>query len=214
MSVKTPCRELQLTDRDELLLQALTLRIRLITTELAARFWDTSSQYSRRRLRRLQRAGLLQAASVLAHPLLPLENPVFTWNPEIRDPPFGSIRYQIQSRWTDAPTSTTVFLATKKAVHIFGGLGGVFSQPLQATHDIHVTALYVRHVLTGDSALSWQSEDALKQQNKRGKTPDAILLDRQHRPVRAVEFGGSYGLARLRAFHLACVHRNLPYELW
>jgi len=213
MSIVTS-HELQLTARDEQLLQALTLRVRLVTAELAARYWETSPQYARRRLRRLQAAGLLQAASVLAHPLLALREALYTWDPETPDPQFESLRYRLQSRWTEPPTSTTVFLATKKAVHIFGGLGGVFSQPLQATHDIHVSALFVRFASTADGSLSWQSEDALRQQTKRGKTPDAILVDCQQRPVRAIEFGGSYGRQRLRAFHLACVHRNLPYEIW
>ncbi len=214
MSTTTHSRDLSLTDRDERLLLALTLRIRLITAGLAARYWETSPQYARRRLRRLQQADLIQVFSVLAHPLLSLEDPVFVWNPEVADPHFGKLRYQLQSRWTKAATSTTVFLATKKAVHIFGGHGGVFSQPFQATHDIHVTALYVRHVLADDGSLSWQSEDALRRQTKHGKTPDAILLNHLQQPVRAIEFGGSYGQERVRAFHRACVHQNLPYELW
>lgn len=214
MSTRAPIHELQLTGRDEQLLHALTLRIRLVTAELAALLWQTSAPYARRRLRRLQQAGLLQAASVLAHPLLPLQKPVFVWNPQIADPHFGRVSYQLQSRWTQADRSTTVFLATKNAVHIFGGRGGVFQQPLQATHDLHVSLLYVRHVQSETNGLTWQGEDSLRQQRKRGKIPDAVLTNTDDQAVQAIEFGGVYGRERVRSFHLACVDRNLPYELW
>lgn len=206
---------LQLMSRDEELLFSLTGRFRLITTQLAARLWGSSEAYTRRRLGRLEAAGLLATARVLAHPLLDLDAPLARWRPGDSEPDLGQTSYRLKARWTEHHRLTTVHLPTKRAAHLFGGSGGRFDYPLQATHDLHVTALYVRlAVESPELAAHWRGEETLRLNRKRGKICDALIVDDREKPALAVEFGGSYRVDRVRAFHRVMKHRRLSYEIW
>ena len=214
MRRRTP-PELSLNARDEALLDALTRRVRLITAPLVAVLWASSVPVVGRRLARLHRADLLLRARVMAHPLLDLAEPLIVWAPGDPDPEAGPASYRAKTRWDRAPVSTTVFLASRRTARLFGGSGGRFDYPLQATHDLHVTALYVRLVRRDpETAACWRGEETIRRRRRRGKVADAVLVDHRERPVRAVEFGGSYRTDRIAAFHRVCKNRHLPYELW
>lgn len=206
---------LLLTGRDEDLILGLTGRFRLITPPLVARLWDSSEAYVRRRLGKLGDAGLLAASRVLAAPMLDLDEPILRWNHGEPEPDFGRASYRLKARWIEPSRMTTVYLPTRRAVHLFGGAGGRFDYPLQATHDLHVTALYVR-LAAGDpeQATRWRGEETLRLGRKQGKICDALLVDAREKPALAVEFGGSYRTDRVRAFHRAMNHRRLRYEIW
>ena len=114
-----------------------------------------------------------------------------------------------------APQATTVYLASLRAARLFGGTGGRFTYPLQATHDLHVTAIYVGMAEANDPRLArWRGEETLRLARRRGKVPDAVLVDDRGRATMAIEFGGSYRPDRVRSFHRVCENRRLPYELW
>lgn len=206
---------LLLTGRDEDLILGLTGRFRLITPPLVVRLWDSSEAYVRRRLGKLVGAGLLAATRVIAAPLLDLDEPIVRWGPGDPEPDFGRASYRLKARWTEPSRMTAVYLPTRRAVHLFGGAGGRFDYPLQATHDLHVTALYVR-LATNDPerAARWRGEETLRLGRRRGKIWDALIVDAKEKPVLAVEFGGSYREDRVRAFHRAMDHRRLRYEIW
>jgi hypothetical protein len=137
------------------------------------------------------------------------------WSPGAPEPDADRVSYQLQARWVVPPVPTTVYLASRRAAHLFGGSGGRFAYPLQATHDLHVAALYVRLAATSpDDLARWRGEEALRTGRKRGKVPDAVLVDGRGKPERAIEFGGRYGPQRVRAFHRVCENRRLAYELW
>lgn len=201
--------------RDDDLIRALTTRFRLVTVSLVAALWGSSPAYVGRRLRQLVTADFLVASRVPMHPMLPLSKPLVVWSPGDPEPDANRVSYRLQTRWVDSPVATTVYLASRHAVHPFGGSGGRFEYPLQATHDLHVAALYVRLAADSPGTLTrWRGEETLRFLRKRGKVPDAVLVDEREKPVRAIEFGGGYGPRRVRAFHRVCENRRLAYELW
>jgi len=44
--------------------------------------------------------------------------------------------------------------------------------------------------------------------------PDAFIVDDEDVVLWVIEFGGGYDTERVQEFHLDCVSRNLPYQLW
>lgn len=215
MPARARSREPVLTGRDEALLDCLTGRFRLITPALLVRLWGCSEACVRRRLRALDAAGLVLTARVQARPLLDLTGPLICWEPGGPEPDFGRVSYRLKARWREPPVTTTVYLAGRRAAHLFGGSGGRLDYPLQATHDLHVAAIYARLAETDPARLErWRGEETLRRGRKRGKIPDAVLVDDRGRPTRAIEFGGSYGPARVRVFHRVCANARLAYELW
>ena len=152
---------------------------------------------------------------VPVHPLLPLSASHRVVARRAPAPDADQVSYQLQARWVVPPVPTTVYLASRRAAHLFGGSGGHFAYPLQATHDLHVTALYVRLAATApDDLARWRGEETLRTGRKRGKVPDAVLVAGRGQPERAIEFGGRYGPHRVRAFHRVCENRRLAYEPW
>lgn len=167
-----------------------------------------------RRLRSLEAASLIHRAKAACHPLLPLSDPIFTWFSEEPEPNFGAISHRLQSRWTEALKPTTLFCATPKAIRRYGGKGKRLS-PVQATHDIHVAAIYLRLLRDRpQEARAWVSEATLTASRRNQKLPDAEIHNGAGEPVLVIEFGGSYTAERVQRIHEDCVLRETAYELW
>lgn len=210
---------MMLQPRDEQILQTLTLRVRLLTArQIAATWWGVSSSsflLARRRLIALQRGGLLQRHQILARPLLALEAPIFTWQPNQPDPDPAPIAYRLQSRWTRAPELVGIVHASAVAAKQFGGAGGRLAHPEQATHDLHVAALYLRALRDDPArAAGWWVEDLRGKAGYRLKDPDVVLFDDDAQPMLIIEFGGEYDAKRVREFHDHCRTAACAYELW
>jgi hypothetical protein len=209
-----------MTTRERELVSALASKIRLLSFDEILRSWwppsKSASTNARRRLSELVNVGLLVRERAYARPRLPLEQPIFRWKPGEEPPDFGKLAWSVKSRWTEPPRDVTVYLATRRAAAIFGGRAdGKIKNPSQATHDIHLGALYLK--LMKDSptiAAGWIGEEILAPTREHQKLPDAILHDREGRPRLVIEFGGAYPADRLQAFHEDCAERALPYELW
>ncbi|MBU0716954.1 MAG: hypothetical protein KJ749_01790 [Planctomycetes bacterium] len=208
------------TSRDEQILETLVLRVRLLSLEQIAGAWwsdaDSPAVFTRRRLSRLSEEGLLERSSLLAEPFLDLQAPLVAWEPGAPPPDYDAVAYSLQSRWTEPPTSTTVYVATTKARNQYGGAGrGGLRYRLQATHDLHVSAVYLR-LLKADpeSAAAWVGEDLRPKAGFRLKDPDAVIEYDDGRPPLVIEFGGKYDARRIRDFHEHCEKFTLRYELW
>jgi hypothetical protein len=208
-----------LTERDQTILEALCLKVRMFSLEQLAECWwggntPTATANARRRLRKLQTMGFVEPWQVKAHPLLDLKAPVASWSLGDPEPDPWAVSYQLQCRWTEAPKTTTVWIAAKGALHHFGSVGRRFGHPLQATHDLHVSAIYLRmHGCYPALATTWVGEDELATSD-REKLPDAVLLDALGRKKLFIEFGGAYPAKRVENFHEHCLAEGLPYQLW
>ena len=207
------------TGRDSGILNALAFKVRMLSLEQIGRgWWGESSdprRFARRRLGPLVGAGLLDEREVLAHPLLELEAPQFTWSPGGPGPDCEAVSYRLKSRWTEKPRRTPVFIATKRTLAELGGAGGKLPTLGQETHDLHMGSIYLR-LLREDpgAAETWVGEDVFAPRRLGQKLPDAVLLGPGGEVTLAIEFAGSYSAARVARFHEDCVRRGTPYELW
>jgi len=197
----------------------LSTCVRVITSEQLARtVWGhirSGRTCAYRHLTNLVRAGVLCSAKLRAHPELPLPIPVWLWKPGDSEPPFGVVSHRLRIRWTEALRPVTVYTASERSARRFAGRGGTPSHPQQVTHDLHVTALYLRLLREHPAdAERWVSEDALAPLRRGQKLPDAEIQDAHGRTIRVIEFGGSYAPERCRLVHEDCVRRQVPYELW
>jgi hypothetical protein len=208
---------LAITERDEELLATLSLKVHLASLgQIASAWWAksrTPAKSARVRLRKLQESGWLEKQRVNIHPLLPLLQPLLTWAPSKAEPDFGAIAYRLQKRWTKALEPTTVYIASRKTAHRFGGFGGKFKHRTQLTHDLHLAAIYFA-MLSEDSALAkrWSGEEERCSDGE--KLPDAVLIDADANVTEVIEFGGQYDRRRVEAFHRYCEIRCFQYQLW
>lgn len=208
------------TQRNTEILFALTHKVRVFTLSQIARTWWTDTKSgtatARRALSELVIAGYLEKGRFTTHPELELKEPVLSWRAGNPTPDFGKIAYALQSRWQKPLCLTTLYAAGKIAISHFGGAGGLFKKQYQATHDLHVSSIYLRlHSLDSEGARLWISEELLEKPERHGdKLPDAVLRD-SHKNIRMIiEFGGSYPSHRIKSFHNFCFENGFPYELW
>jgi hypothetical protein len=212
------------TKRDTGILEALTLKIRLLCVEQAAATWwpgvRSGVSQARARLDGLVAAGTLARHEVFCHPLLPLEAPVLVWRPGEPQPTedvFGAVAYRLKTRWPDEPPArTVVYTATPKLANRLGGFNGRMRHRDQVTHDLHVTQLYLEFLRRDpEAARRWRGEELGKSEQGYGeKLPDAVLVDDAGRPCLAIEFGGRYSKGRVRDFYLHCAGRGIGFDLW
>lgn len=211
-------RALYVTRRDQELLQALCLKVRLFgQRQVADDFFEGALANARRRLKQLAANELLTRMTVLARAVPVLESPLASWRPGDSAPDFGQVAYRCQHRWRQRPTRPcSVWIATEKAAQLYGGVRrGDLKNPTQATHDLGVAAVWLRlrHVAP-QWAAAWRGEDLMAQTRIGEKLPDAFIVDAQEQVAWVIEFGGGYDSERVRAFHEDCASRNLPYHLW
>lgn len=207
-----------LTNRDCELLKALVLKVRLFSQrQIADQWWNGELANARRRLRLLAAQSLVNRITVSVRTLPLIETPLLTWQPESPEPDFGQVAYQLQSRWKGrAVRSTTAYIATDRAAQLYGGtLRGQLKSPLQATHDLGVSAIWLQLARQAPEwADAWRSEDLLAHTRRGEKLPDAFIVNQAGETAWVIEFGGSYDPTRVLAFHEDCTVRNLPYQIW
>lgn len=210
---------MSLTDRDSEILVSLSRKIRLLSLDQIADHWwhdcGGPEVAAKRSLKRLVKSGLLKPYRILARPLPPLEEPVVTWEPGEARPRPGAVSWKLQHRWTAPPQYCPVYLASRRAKHLFGGAGNSFlSRPIQATHDLGMSRVYLTFLKNRPAdAKAWLGEDVQTAGN-RSKNPDAQLFAPDGKVMRVIEFGGYYAPKRVSSFHHHCVVRALPYEIW
>ena len=134
---------------------------------------------------------------MLTHPEIDISEPLLDWHPGDPTPYFPALAWLTQSRWTSPPTRNMLATATKKAKQLMGGaVGGRPIRIREATHDCHVSALYLHfREHFPELAARWVPEDAFDSDEHRDKRPDAIITGPE--PI-FIEFGGAYPAARIR----------------
>jgi len=207
----------RLRRRDLIFLEALALRVRLIGQRQAAdAFWHGHCANTRRRLGQLATCGMLTRNVVNAQPLPEIIEPVVRWQPGQTTPDADYVAYQVQSRWRfRALRPTVVYFPTPKTIAQFGGNERSQTKLTQVTHDLGVTAVWLRYAAQDSNTTAmWIGEDILAPTRIHQKLPDAALLDQKGEPKLLIEFGGSYGPERISDFHDDAAARGLPYHLW
>ncbi len=208
---------LRLRNRDLQLLEALALRVRLIGQRQAAdAFWSGHLANTRRRLQQLSATGMLTRHVVNAQPLPEVIDPIVRWQPGQPIPNADRTAFQLQSRWRfRSLRPTVVYFPTERTITEFEGRPRSQTLLTQITHDLGVTAVWLRYAQQNSTLTSlWVGEDILAPSRVDQKLPDAALVDQHGEPTLLIEFGGSYGAARVADFHDDAAARGLPYHLW
>ena len=202
------------------IVQTLTHKVDVVSIPQLERVWWPRSKSgrseARRTIARLERKHLLFLVRAIVHPELTLTAPIISWQPGDPTPDFGAAAYRLQARWTKPLEPETLVCATRFACRLLGSRGkGRIHRPLQLTHDLHVTSIYL-HFLQHDpsSARAWLSEASIAPERRGQKLPDAILRDPALGRDVVIEFGGSYRKERVELVHADCVRRSLAYQLW
>ena len=141
---------LRLTTRDVVVLQALSLKVRLFgLRQIADAIWSGHVANARRRMRRLVTAGLVRREVAPAQPLPDLTGPVFEWRPGDGDPNAGRISFRLKGRWKyQALRPTVVYLPTEATIEHFGGRPHHNEISTQVTHDLGVSAVWLWFTFT------------------------------------------------------------------
>ena len=209
-----------LRNRDKQIIITLSRKVRLLThAQIAYGWWSLSLsglKNSRRRLGQLVKAGWLVSSNVIADSIA-ISSAVATWSPGQLSLNFGTIAWQLQSRWTQNVRNEKVYVAAKFAANQFGGSSnGRVKKPKQATHDLGVSAVYLAMIKERpQDAEAWLGEDIYAGSRRGQVLPDAMLFDPDSTdPYLAIEFGGAYTKERLEEFHHDCQSRKLAYEIW
>jgi hypothetical protein len=211
-------RLLQLTDRDREIVLALVQKVRLFSQrQIADHWWNGELANARKRMNRLASDDWVQPGSVQARPIQTLESPLVTWRPGETDPDFGAIAYRCRTPSRRLPSRLcTIWIASERSSQMFGGVRrGELKNPLQATHDLGVAAVWLRlHEVSPIWAAAWRSEDLLAHTRRGEKIPDAFIVDEQQHVLWVIEYSGGYDAERIREFHIDCAERRLGYQLW
>lgn len=212
-----------LTLRDEDIIRILTARVRVMSVRQIARaFWpdlasDKAMAAAEARLRTLEAAGHIELFSAMTHPEIPLHAPVARWQPGLAAPEFEPVSWMLRARWKHPETATLLVAASERAGLERGGHGGRRPRTSEATHDLHLAAVYLEmwtHLPT--RARTWRSEAAIvagrDRVSRAQKLPDALVRD--GRALTAIEFGGAYAAEKVAEFHDYCARLGYGYEVW
>lgn len=203
--------------RDDSIVRALAVKVRLLSLEqIAATFWPQAqtADRARRRLTALKRRGLVDRLEVLARPLREVGEPTFSWTPGEESPDERVVARHLRAP-PEKPRPTTVYVATKQGRRRFAGKLDLRLDRRHVTHDLHVAAIYLR-LLQADpgAAEAWLGEDARGKAGYRVVDPDAVIGPRSHSPPIAIEVATNYDHRRVRRYHDCCEERGMAYQLW
>ena len=207
-----------LLKRDLELLETLTSRVRFLSVRQVTRIWwpqHRSDDRTRRRLRRLAAAGVVELHRINLR-LLPATNgPVFVWRPGADEPDAASLSDVFRNRWSDAARPIEVCVATSVTANLFASTAFRLPRLEQRDHDMLLATVYVQYrQRRPDLAARWIGEHVLPKAGYRVKDPDAFLRADDGRIARVIEAAGRYSAEHIENFHEHCVEFDLPYELW
>ncbi|MCA9013666.1 MAG: hypothetical protein KDB01_28135 [Planctomycetaceae bacterium] len=204
--------------RDFELTTTLTRKTRLMSLQqVNASFWPfhASRRQCRRRLAQLEENCWLKRATILAHPPLKADQPLYQWAPGDDDPDSEEIAEACQSRWACPAIPTDVIVASEKAANLMGSTACGLPRPEQWNHDLHLSQVFVMYRRRRTKlAQMWVGEHSLPKAGYRIKDPDAFLVDRKNKVRRVIECAGKYDAKQVESFHDHCADHDLPYELW
>ena len=206
-----------LTERDLDFLETLTCRVSMFTLRQIAGVWwpnERNPNRVRRRLSRLAKAGWINRHVVNARaPLWPL-CPLFGWRPGGEAPDANHIASAIRSRLLQAPRPTEIFVASPLAANLHGSIAPRLS-PHRRDHQLRLAAVYVHYrTKLPDLDGLWSNQDSRPSTADETSEFNALLTDKDGRPLRAIQVAGRWAAVRILDFHDHCASAGLPYELW
>jgi len=206
------------TRRDLAIVEALTVKVTVLTlSQIASHWWQPSKrrrENASRRLLAMERSGLLERRLMNGHPLLQATKPLASWQPGCDAPDPDAVAKLTHARWKEAPIPYVVYSASPLAANLFGSYHAK-PVPMQLTHDLHLGEVYLLYRSEQpDEAERWVGEHVFGKAGFHVKDPDAFICDKQGKAERVIEHSGRYSRDQIWDFHIHCKDRDLPYELW
>ena len=198
----------------EEVLDALTLRVRVLSFGQVSRLLGVDALETERVALDLVDAGLLSLEPHIVSELREAEKPLLSWVPDGTTPDFGPVAYALRKRW-GTRVEERLLLPTAEACRRFGGTR-VRPRASEWTHDLWMSEVYLRHRALGADD-EWVSGDTLRSDGEAylfaGRVPDACLRDSVGEITRVIEGGGEgYGRTKIQAMHGD--YATYPYEIW
>lgn len=212
-----------MTERDIELLKTLSRPVRGLSVDQAsAGFWSASpsgKREARRRLVLLSDRGLITFVRAYARTgLIDLTTgPLFSWEPGGEAPNAAALSYRSQVRQSGILYPVSSVVATRKGARLFGGLGGGFVRPFQASHDLVLGSVFLwfrRHAPKLSSR--FVCEDVLPK-GKKGEKGERVFdaaIESEFESGAAevlIEVAGEYAPSEFERLHVEAVRRGLPY---
>ncbi len=207
-----------LTPRDLDVLDALTLRVRMLTLRQVAEIWWPNGRNVRRariRLDFLVAAKLIEIHRVNAHPPLPVAQPLLVWEPSTAPPNFEQLAAICHSRWRKPSVPVSICVASTVAANAQGSASGGLPRGQRRNHDLRIASVYssyrrLQPHLTG----FWIGNHSFHTESAPFKTPDAVLQHPLGQLIRVINSIGRSSVEQIHRFHVQCETHQLPYELW
>lgn len=197
------------------LVRCLALQVRMLTLDQVTRGWfgaAAANGEAEEWLTVLIRASFVERRRVEAHPVVRLDRPLLSWRPGLPSPKtkvFEEIAQTSRARWTLPEVPTDVFIASKRAVRLFGAFSDSRRiKECEVTHDLHLSEVFVSYRNSAPQmASSWWGEAAFPKLGfviSRMKDPDAFVLSATGQATRIIEVCGIYEPEHLVGFHQHC----------
>lgn len=191
-------------------LEILTHKVRVATAD---QLRDRASKSTLRR--KVKERWLAQFFPLVKDP--GLSGPPMAWHRPREDrfsqrPPQDIVR-EARERWESSAAKTVpVYVATPAAAKHMGGVAtGELRQPLQVSHDLRVTSVYLFQNPAVRAA--WKGEDLLRAEGMVGLVPDALIdIDGQRWAFEII--GESYTTERVRELQQYFVREGWGYQLY
>jgi hypothetical protein len=120
---------------------------------------------------------------------------------------------EAKARWESLTLKTwPVYVATEHAAKHTGGIGnGEIRQPMQVSHDLYVTTVYLHQEKKIRDA--WRGEDLLRADGWDGIVPDGFAVV-DGMPLAFEIVGESYTADRIMEFQNHCYREGWGYQIW
>lgn len=209
---------MMMTERDVNLLEALTIRVPLLTTvQIAERWWPCvrSLRVARGRLAELRKAGWVKRAIVNVQPVTCASSPLVAWKPGTDAPDTIATAQRASSRWASPSQPTEVWFATEQAAYLIGSTARGLPPLEQRDHILRLAEVYFHYLQEQPELASlWTGRHALAKAGCEQKDVDAQLRNDAGRVLRLIHVAGRWQSRQVEDFHEYCAQWHLSYELW
>ena len=206
---------------EEEILISLAWHVRVLSVEQLARTWwsglATGTRLANNFVKARSATDWLHVRHVLSRKPTPLAEPLQTWHPDAPVPDFAELSRLLHRRARTPARKFRVVTASRKCRELFGMVGAAHRPKLtQLSHELFVSEVFIRYLQNGFNVFSgeWVSEDRFPSSWPIRVRPDGLIKDAEGNIVRAIEYGGAYGVRRLRGLYGALKGISLPCEVW
>jgi len=211
-----------LTDRDEELMETLVFKVNVLSFQQIFSIWwgkesKTAKKTAKKRLAQLCRAKYIILHQIVARPVVKIESPLFCWSPGQEFPDYEKLSDYLNNRWNDIPSITSIYTASKKTIHLLGGIDRRFKK-ISASHELNVSEIYLNEIYlkkqkSENNDFRWIHHEYIPHWKDNIKF-DALIKYKHDESDIIIKFGGKLNSEKLQLLHEYFVINKRSYQLW